>query len=179
MADTDALSRAVSKCRIILSFLGPQIMKAIPQTLFADFYRALFPIMREQGVRRIFALSTVSIYLPEDESSWMRSAAVAAVRLIAPTAYRNILAVGEAFRDKEATRDIDWTVFRIGHIPGGSDVESWKRDRADGNTYTGPVGKPGWSIRQKRAALARWVANVAESGAPDLIGKFPAVSRLS
>lgn len=66
LTDTDALSTAVSKSRLIISLLGPQVMKSIPQTLFADFYRIPFPFMRQHRVRRIFAVSTVSIYRPED-----------------------------------------------------------------------------------------------------------------
>lgn len=180
LTDTDALSTAVSKSRLILSLLGPDIKVAIPPTVFADFYRTLFPLMREHGVRRIFAISTMSLSVPGDSFSFMRALALPLLRLTAPSAYSNVIAVGDAFRDEDATRDIDFTLFRVAMIPGESDAESWERDREEaGKVYVGPLGASGWTISQKRAALTRWLADVAESGAPELIGKMPAVSQLA
>lgn len=135
--------------------------------------------MRQHGVRRIFAMGTVSIVRPEDKSSLLRWAMVRGLRLFASGAWSNIIAIQEAFEDEEATKDIDWTVFRIAAIPGESDAESWKKDREDGTAYVGPLGGDGWSLSQKRSSLTRWITDAAESGAPDLIRQMPVVSRKS
>lgn len=183
MTDLEALSTAISKSRTIVSLLGPNSFYPGGPTIYADFYRAAFPLMREHGVRRIFAMGTISIYQPEDPPSLLRSLAVLLIRLVANRVYRNVVNIGKLFEDGDGeeavTRDIDWTVYRIAGIPGGSDAKSWARDREDGESYVGPVWGEGWSMFQKRSALARWLADAAESGASEWIGKMPAVSRLA
>lgn len=178
LTDTEALSAVVSKCRLIISLLGPDIKVPIPPTVFADFYRRLFPLMREHGVRRIIAVSTISLSVPDDSFSFRRAMVIPLLWLTARTAYANIIAVGEAFRDEEATKDIDYTLFRVAMIPGEWDEESWKRDREGGKVYVGPLGASGWTMSLNRSVLARWLVDAAQSGAPELIGKMPAVSKL-
>jgi hypothetical protein len=137
--------------------------------------------MRQHGVRRIFAMGTISIYQPEDQFSLFRFLIVhLVVRIIAPAGYGNVISIQRLFEgDEEATRDIDWTVYRIGGIPGSSDAKSWGRDRNDGDAFVGPLGHTGWSTSQKRGALARWLVDAAESGATEWIRQMPAVSRLA
>jgi hypothetical protein len=179
MTDLEALSVAISKSKTIISLLGPISLSQPVNTEFADRYRAMFPLMRQHSVRRIFAMSTLSSYQPEDQTSFLRFLAVCIVRMLAAGAYANIIGIQNVFQEEEATRDIDWTLYRIAMIPGGSDEESWRADRLDGETYVGGVAGAGWSFSQKRAALTRWLVDVAQSGAPELIRKMPAVSRFA
>ncbi|KAJ4317229.1 hypothetical protein N0V84_007448 [Fusarium piperis] len=177
--DTKALSTAVSKSYVVVSLLGPTIssMSADPAIL-ADFYRhTLFPSMRQHGVKRVYVMGTVSIVRPEDSRSFLRNALVALVRLAGGGAYRTIINISEAF--EVDAKDLDWTIYRIASIPGQSDYESWKRDREGGKAFVGWVGETGWSMIQKRGALARWLVDAVESGLTDWIGKMPAVSRLA
>lgn len=177
MNDKQALSMVIAKCRLILSFLGPTMTAPLPETAFSDMYRLIFELMREHGVRRIFAMGTPSIYQDDDQSSLKRWGAIRGLRLFYPNAYQNIIQIQAAFEDKQATKDIDWTVFRIGQLGGESDEKSWKTDREDGETYAGPVGGPGWTLSQKRAALTRWLVDAAENNDAKWIGKMPAISR--
>jgi hypothetical protein len=180
MDNLEILSTVISKSRIIVSLLGPNINQPVPtDTFYADIYRGILPIMRQHGVRRILAMGTISITRPEDNWSFLRWLMVLAVKLIAGSAYKNIIAIQNVFEDKGATRDIGWTVYRIAAIPGNSDSESWKTDRNDGDSYIGPVNGNGWTLSQKRSALTRWLVDAVESGAPDVINKMPAVSRLA
>jgi hypothetical protein len=189
MTDLVALSSAVSKCRLVISLLGPNELFGLHNdTVFADYYRALFSLMRQHGLRRIFIMGTISIRLPTDSFSLLRTLAVLFIRLLSNRVYLNIKAIqallegnatGTAATDAELTRDIDWTVFRIAGIPGGCDAASWEKDRLAGETYVGPMAAKGWTMMQKRAALTRWLVDAANSGAPDLIGKMPTVTRLA
>lgn len=177
MDDLESLSTAMAKSRLVISLLGPSITAwNTNRTLFADFYKSsVFPLMREHGVRRIFAMGTISIYQPEDHWTLMRSATVSAIRIFANGAYQNILNIADAF-EQSADR-LDWTVFRIAAIPGSDDEESWRRDREDGEVFAGWVGESGWTIAQTRGSLARWLVDAAENGAEEWMGKMPAVCK--
>jgi hypothetical protein len=179
MDDLAALSAAVAQSSIIISLLGPQInSSSISPSQFADYYKScVFPLMRQHGVRGIMAMGTLSIVRSEDRWSFLRILIVLFVRLFHNNVYRNILNIAEVF-EKEA-HGLDWTIYRIAGIPGGSDEASWQRDREDGQTFMGWVGEKGWSISQKRGALARWLVDAAESRAAEWVGKMPAVSRLA
>lgn len=178
MTDRDGLSDVISRASLILSVLGPNV-RANPksETEYADCYSLVLSLMREHGVRRIFALSTVSVSRPEDGASLLRWLAVTAIWLFFNRGWRNVVNVGKLFENE--AEGVDWTVFRVAGIPGGADADSWRKDRGDGETFVGWVGKPGWSIWQRRGALARWLVDAAEGGAEELVGKMPAVSRRS
>lgn len=146
--------------------------------LYADIYaKNVFPLMREHSVRRILAMGTVTISSPDDGFSLLRWLGINLVYFMARSAYHNIINIGKVF-DTEA-EGLDWTVFRIMAIPGGSDAESWRNDREDGEAFVGSVSGEGWSFSQKRSALARWLVDAVEGKADEWIGKMPAVSRLS
>ncbi|KAF9870340.1 hypothetical protein CkaCkLH20_12187 [Colletotrichum karsti] len=182
MDDAEALSTALSECHTVVSLLGPNASTTLSTgTEYPDMYRTVLSAMRRQGVRRIFAMGTVSIYQPEDETSILRWLMATLVRLAVHKAWLNFISIQKLFEgDREATRDIDWTVYRIGFIQGGGeDAKTWAQERDDGKTFAGPVGASGWGLSQKRAALTRWLVDVAETGAPELIGKMPAVSKLN
>ncbi|SPJ91927.1 uncharacterized protein FTOL_13581 [Fusarium torulosum] len=174
--DTKALSTAVAKSNVIVSLLGPQLSESMAPNIIPDFYRnSVFPAMRQHGVKRIFAMGTISIVDPKDSWSLLRPAMVFLLRMIAGKAYRTIINVGEAFEND--AKDLDWTIYRIAGIPGQSDNESWARDREDGKAFVGWIGETGHMYSQKRGALARWLVDAVEGGLPDWVRKMPAVSK--
>ena len=132
--------------------------------------------MRTHGVRRIFAMGTISIPAEGDSFSISRLLVVGLVRAVANSAYSTVTQVGELFA-KEAGEEIDWTVYRIAGIPGGSDEASWRADREDGEAFEGFIGEKGWSLSQKRGTLARWLVDAVEDGKEKWIGKMPLVTR--
>ncbi|SPO06408.1 uncharacterized protein DNG_09097 [Cephalotrichum gorgonifer] len=177
VSDKDALTTAVSGSTVIVSFLGPNTLTGVDPAIFTTFYSTLFPIMREHNVKRIYAMSTISHPQPDDGFSFLRLLLVALVYVAANGAYRTVRGIGRVFT--EEAKDLDYTVFRIAGIPGGSDEESWRKDREDGETYVGPIAGKGWSLSQKRGALVRWLVDAVEDGKQEWIRKMPAVSRLA
>lgn len=178
-ADEPALSRAISQCSAIISLLGPNIgsIKGLTPTFYADVYsQHIFPLMRQHSVKRILVMNTVSVYQPDDASSFLRWLAQWAVWLMAGIAQKNMYAIEKLLTDQEQSKDIEWIAFRLGFIPGGSDEQSWRKDR-EGDVYAGPVGTKGWSIWIKRAQLAKWLVEAAEGGAQEFVHRMPAVSR--
>lgn len=178
--DSHALSQAISQSHTIISLLGPNIgsLKGLAPTFYADVYaQHIFPLMRQHAVKRIFIMSTVSVYQPDDAYSFLRWLAQFTVWLAAGVAQKNMYAVQALLEDQERSEGIEWTAFRLGFIPGGCDEESWRRDR-EGEVYAGPVGAKGYSVWQKRGQLAKWLVDAAETGAHEWVGRMPAVSRL-
>ncbi|PTD13128.1 hypothetical protein FCULG_00002742 [Fusarium culmorum] len=169
LSDNQALATAVAKCGVVVSLLGPQLSdRSMDPSVFPKFYKSsLFPAMRQHGVKRVFAMGTLSIVRPEDSWSILRPTMVMFVRLLASGAYRTIIGIGETFENE--AKDLDWTIFRIAGIPGESDNESWARDREDGKTFVGWIGEKGHTYSQKRAALSRWLVNAVEGGLQDWV----------
>jgi nucleoside-diphosphate-sugar epimerase len=177
LTDKDALSGAVAQSAVVVSLLGPNTIRGINPEIYFDFYKELFQQMRAHAVRRIFAMSTLSYSVPEDRSSLKRGLLVALVRTVVPLGYQTVHRLCQAFL--EHAEGLDWTIFRIAGIPGGSDEASWRQDREDGEAFEGWVGEEGWCTSQRRGALARWLVDAVEDGKPQWIGKMPAVSRLA
>lgn len=176
MSDLEALSTAMARSSVVVSLLGPQISdRNVGPSLFADMYKnSIFPLMRQHGVRRIFAMGTVSIHRAEDSWTMFQFTVVCFMKLLAGVLYRNIINVADTF-DRDAD-GIDWTVYRIAHIPGKPDHESWKKDRDSGEALACWVGQKGWSSMIKRAVLAKWLVDGAEGKADEWVRKMPAIS---
>ncbi|KAK3900511.1 hypothetical protein C8A05DRAFT_45659 [Staphylotrichum tortipilum] len=178
MSTPSPLSTAVSKSHSIISLLGPDINRdnAIDPTTFSTFFSStLFPLMREHGVRRILAMGTLSIKLPEDRWTLLQSAAILFMRTLHGNLYRVIHHIRDAFEQEGG--DLDWTIFRIAQIPGGSDEESWRKDREDGEVFAGMIGEAGWTGTTRRGALAKWLVDELERGDGRWLRKLPAVGR--
>lgn len=179
MNDREALSSVMSRTSAVISLLGPSISdKSIEHSLFADIYTStIFPLMQENGVRRILAMGTLSIKRPEDKFNIMQAIMPFLMPLFANTAYQNALNIGRAFENQG--QGLDWTIFRLTQIPGEPDEASWKTDREDGKVFTGGIGEKGWTSSLKRGALAKWLVDTIEDKTNNWTGKMPGIGRLA
>jgi hypothetical protein len=160
---------------VIISILGPTITdRRISPSLYADFYTALFPLMRQNGVRRILAMSTISFIRPEDRWVLTHRLVVVLVWLFFNTAWKNVTSIAATFEKNPP--EIDWTVYRIAMIPGQPDEATWRKGRESGTVLAGAVGDKGWNLTTHRGALARWLVDAAEGKADDWIHRMPAIS---
>ncbi|CEI68027.1 hypothetical protein FVEN_g7702 [Fusarium venenatum] len=176
MSQRDAISRAISKSRAIISLLGPSTAKPSSDTEFADYYRFIVPLMKEHQVSRILALGTTAIYQPDDQSSVTRGLMGTLIKVMANSAYHNILAIQEYFEKLNDT-SIDWTIFRLGWLGGTSDKSAWLADREKGKAFAGPVAAPGYTSGINRSLLAQWLADVATAEPAIWVRQMPAVSK--
>lgn len=133
--------------------------------------------MRRRGVKRIFAMGTLTITQKQDSWTVLQPTVNLMVRAVFSNTCRAIATIGKIFEID--AKDLDWTIFRISAIPGGSDKEGWAKDRQDGKPFVGCVGQKGYTYSFLRGALARWLVDAAESGLQDWVRKAPAVSKLS
>lgn len=175
MDDREKLSQALANCSTVISLLGPTLNnRNISVTMYRDIYSGLFTLMRQNGVHRILAMGTPSIQRPEDHRSLLHQLIMWSMWLIFNPLYHNVIGIANVF-DTEA-HDLDWTVYRIGAIPGESDEASWRKDREAGPMFTGWVAEKGWTLTTPRGAVARWLVDAAEGKADAWIGKMPAIS---
>ncbi|KAL6912524.1 hypothetical protein FSST1_010284 [Fusarium sambucinum] len=176
MTQRDAISRAISKSRAIISLLGPSTAKPSSTTEFADYYSLIVSLMKEHQVSRILALGTTSIYQPDDQSSITRALTCNLIKVMVNTAYHNILAIQQYFEKLNDT-SMDWTIFRLGWLGGTSDKSAWLADREKGKAFAGPVAAPGYTSGINRSLLARWLADVATTEPAIWVRQTPAVSK--
>ncbi|OIW22703.1 NAD(P)-binding protein [Coniochaeta ligniaria NRRL 30616] len=176
LSDLSALEAAVAQAGSIISLVGPSSVRIPDPNPYIPFYSSLFPLMRKHGVKRILAMSTVSAPDEQDGFALIRWLLVTLISLFLPAPYHTMLGIAKVFRE-EAT-GLDWTVFRLGMLPGGSDEASWAKDRGEA-VFAGYIGGE-WKSWIKRGALARWLVDTVEvegDGAGQWIGKLPAVSK--
>ena len=175
--DEATLSSAVARSSIVVSLLGPDGFRVSNPNLYGEFYRRLFPLLRQHGVRRILAASTPSADEPQDRFHLPTAVLVFLVRWLGPGAYKSVRGAAQAFQ--ESAQGLDWTVFRLAYVPGHPDAESWRADR-ERPVHAGYVGDGTWSLTINRSALARWLVDAVENeeAAKKWVGKLPAVSVL-
>jgi putative NADH-flavin reductase len=110
LEELDKVETAVEGVNVVVSALGP-LMGHPPNTPIATFYGHLIDLLHKHNITRIIVLGTASFKDPNDKHSWKFAAMVSAVRTLANSAYREIVAIGEVITTKGA--DLDWTIVRV------------------------------------------------------------------
>ncbi|KFA73498.1 hypothetical protein S40288_05780 [Stachybotrys chartarum IBT 40288] len=154
----DALKQAMRPCIAVLSLLAPSYRAhKIDPTHYSNMYRNdIFPMMRQNGVRRIIAVGNLCISRPDDQRALMPRVLRGSLRLLAGAMYKNMQNVASVF--EEEGEGLKWTLVRVAALPGDSDEESWQNDREE-KVFEGNVGDKGWGVSLTRAALARWMVD--------------------
>jgi hypothetical protein len=158
-----ALRKAIAGQDVIISALGPS-SPLQPAALFAPAYSRILKLMKAEGVRRIIALSTMSVYEPDDEPNFLRWLLVTGLWALSHKSWKCIVDVAKVF-DTEG-QDIDWTLFRVGFLADGP-----RRTVVDGNVGDGKVG-----MYLRRADIAEWTLAQAGASPPRFVRKKPAIS---
>ncbi|OJJ05552.1 hypothetical protein ASPVEDRAFT_137884, partial [Aspergillus versicolor CBS 583.65] len=124
-----------------------------------------FPLMKRWGVKRILSMGTPSIPDEQDGFSIIAFLGVTLIRIIANSAYKDIVSVGKLF-ETEATNDgLEWTIFRLGFLGNGAPQSS----------KVGYVGKNGWVMKNQRADIATWLVDEVENDNSEWIRKKPSI----
>ncbi|KAK0742556.1 hypothetical protein B0T21DRAFT_282605 [Apiosordaria backusii] len=172
--DDSALGPVMAQCSAVISLMGPdqKTMSSRVPLPYPGFYEEhILPLMKEHGVKRIAAMGTISIYAEDDTSVFLRWIMRFGVSWMFPAAYNTMLGIGKVFNEEKG---IDWTVFRLPMLLGGSDETAWKVDREKGEAHAGPVSRL-WTGKLNRAILAKWLADwVEHEGA--WVRELPALS---
>jgi putative NADH-flavin reductase len=107
LSDASAVARALVGADAVASALGPHGRSlGLPISAGA---RVIACAMGEAGVARIVQVSTASASDPLDRPDFRQRLLVSAVRTLVPTAYREVVAIGEILR----ASDLAWTLVRV------------------------------------------------------------------
>lgn len=119
LMDSITLAQALAGVHAVVSALGPAARQP-PGAPLAQAYTLLLSLMREHGISRIIAASTASVVDARDKLSFPYWLMVTVVAILARNAYKDVVAVGKAFRADE-NRDIDWTLARVPILKNGTE----------------------------------------------------------
>ncbi|KAJ5363609.1 NAD(P)-binding protein [Penicillium cataractarum] len=163
LQDESNIRHAIRNATVIVSVIGPS-GTTIKNTPFPGFYRRMFDIMREEGVRRIIALSTFSVPHPNDRFNFTCHMLVSMLRLFGHSAWRNLIDVAATF-DQHGS-DLDWTLFRVGFL----------KDGGPGQVIQGYVGDGKLGMGVNRVDVAKWVVQQASMKDAENLGDKPGIS---
>jgi hypothetical protein len=171
LSDESSLRAAVKAQDAIISTLGPTGLTGYTSfssyhAVFPTFYKLLLRLMRECGIHRILAMSTVSLYDPKDKTMISRAAVVWLVWLIARGAWREFVELGDTFQLEG--QGIGWTLYRVGVITDATETE----------TRAGFVGEEGFRLVISRKDMATWLVEQATTIPAQWVGQAPAISSL-
>ncbi|KAI5122203.1 hypothetical protein M0805_002692 [Coniferiporia weirii] len=110
LTDADTLTPALEGVHAVVSALGPSTFHPAGTPL-AKGYAVVLACMHSKGVARIIALGTASIPDDRDRRDLAYWLLVNGVALLARTAYKDIVAIGETVRGAGA--DLAWTIARV------------------------------------------------------------------
>lgn len=142
----------------------------------AAWYSNIMNLMREHGVKRILAPCAGAANQEGDSFHLVAWLMVLIARVVFPELYSTARSIEKVFVEEGS--GVEWTVYRVGHLEGGGDEESWKIGRED-EINVGSVGDKQWGIGTGRGALARWLVDCVEGEQDKWVGKMPAVSTRS
>lgn len=164
--DENLLCSAVHNQGAIISALGPngpgnKTWNDTYHGVFPSFYSLLLRVMRECDVRRIFAMTTISVYDERDRRSMVRAVLTRAVWAIGMPAYREFVEIANTFQTKG--QDLDWTVYRIGVITDAELVAP----------KAGYIGERNSGLQISRKAMAAWLVEQVEASPQHWVREMP------
>jgi hypothetical protein len=105
--------------------------------------------MKQEGVRRLIALGTVSNGTEKDGNSLVTWAMVTAVWVFLHSAWRDVVEFGKLIQSSDG---IEWTIARVAKLTNGN----------GGNVAAGYIGESGVCLARKD--LGKWYLDELENG---------------
>ncbi|KAJ3329647.1 hypothetical protein HDU93_000841 [Gonapodya sp. JEL0774] len=152
---------------IVVSCMGPvDVIGHKVGSISSNYKTAIASAMNSAGVKRIYALSTISYLDPADSFSLSRNLLVGLVTLLTPTGKAEMIEIAKVFNETDAYSNVDWTVFRVGILTNAAPTK----------VVAGPIGAPGSSSSITRSSIAQWLLEQVESGSTEWVKKNPYIS---
>jgi putative NADH-flavin reductase len=156
LSDRNAISQAIHGADAVLSTLGPTLSVGTAidglknhGTPLTDGYKVIMEVMKQEGVKRLIALGTVSNQSEQDGKSIVTWGMVSAVWVFLHSAWNDVVELGKAI---QASEGIEWTIARVAKLTSGN----------GGNVAAGYIGKSGLCLARKD--LGKWYLDEFENG---------------
>jgi len=136
LQDAAQLEKALEGAEAVISSLGPSAKNGPFHpggTPLAKAYVLLIELMRKQSVKRLIALGTASNKDPNDKFNLVFFTLVSGVATFAHSAYKDIVAIGNAVR---ASDDLSWTLVRVPLLTEEESSLYWAGYIGDGKIRT-------------------------------------------
>ena len=161
ITDKEGICGAMAGADAVISLLGPDTSTLhamhhyTRDTPLAKAYELIIACMRELGVRRLIALSTISWKDKENDkfslALWLM---VWGVWLVATGCYKEMVAIGDTVTGVGKDLDLEWTVVRVPMLTYAPTKFA----------VVGYVGDGKSTATLSRAAFAAWVTRELEEG---------------
>jgi len=164
LTDETTFASALTDVHGVLSALGPAVSKGPlhpSDTPLAKAYILLLRLMREKSVKRLILLGTASNKDDNDKFSLTFNSLVLGVDIFAHSAYKDIVAIGNAVRSDS---DALWTLARVPILTSGDSI----------SYHAGYIGDGKTSTTLARKAFAAFAVN--ELSRNEWIRKSPLIS---
>jgi uncharacterized protein YbjT (DUF2867 family) len=150
LSDTAAIAQVLAGADAVASALGPHGRS--PGLPISAGMREIVSAMGAAGVRRIVQVSTASAPDPLDGPDFRQRLLVSAVRVLVPTAYREVVGIAELLRGS----DLEWTLARVPLLR--------TTHRPPAELRMGYSGRDDIGFFVSRESLARFVADEVVAG---------------
>ncbi len=109
LSDIAAIQDCVKGSDVIVSVLGPPLVRNYGGMPLADGHRNIIAAMKKSGVMRFITLATPSVKFEKDQMSIATVLPGIMAKLFFPKPYKEIVEIGNIVEDS----GIDWTIVRI------------------------------------------------------------------
>jgi len=122
LTDESTMLASMEGVNAVISAIGPLLGKNPAGLPVTNGYRLIMDCMRQKGIHRLLALSTISV-VDEENDRWSFWTALGPY-VVMPfyNSYNDIVSAGKLIREQS---DIDWTLYRVGALLN-SDHETGK-----------------------------------------------------
>ncbi len=161
LSDAEAIRRVVAGADAVISALGPVIDPFLRSGPLTDAMRTIVAAMHECGVRRLVALSTVSVPDPRDRPGLVDRLVPVGIGALIPGALEEVQGMTEVV----TTSGLDWTVARI---TAPIDIPT------NGTLRAGFLGRDGVGAPMARTDIAAFLVDQLVDDR--FVGAAPAIS---
>ncbi|WP_042859004.1 NAD(P)-dependent oxidoreductase [Dickeya sp. NCPPB 3274] len=161
LTDRNRLREAISGSDAVLSALGPTSLKHPKNLPITTAMNAITSVMKQEGVKRLIAVSTGTAPDPEDRFDPKIRYPALLIRFVMPSSFQDIIRLANAIR----TSELDWTMVRVAFL---------KNSPASNRLHVGLYGRSTHTLTVSRQDVAIFMFDQLSS--TEFVNKAPGIS---
>ncbi|AYH47119.1 NAD(P)-dependent oxidoreductase [Dickeya fangzhongdai] len=161
LTDRVSLREAISGSDAVLSALGPTSLKHPKNLPITTAMGAITSVMKQEGVKRLIAVSTGTAPDPEDRFDPKIRYPALLIRFLMPRSFQDIIGLANAIRASE----LDWTMVRVAFL---------KSSPASNRLHVGLYGRSTHTLTVSRQDVAIFMFDQLSS--TEFVNQAPGIS---